>query len=397
MRRAYGMIAAGLVFQERKEDCFLVRQIWWQSVVVLLLPCVALGVGQFADPPISDRAVNVVGGPATCHINDATDKVELTASAKDYDDCNSTNNRINLAATTWSKPSGTFDHATGSHNDWTAGGTPGTATITVTFHDLDDGADYADATVGVAEAQVVLTGFKVGVTMIEGAVTRTLYEGETKTFAQRSIAKSIGFTRSHVSAHWSDTPKTIAKAEVNTSVSWTVITNPSNTLSKQFIKPVGGAKGENGVLHCGAADTDWLHGGSISITAGVPFVPLGFTWTLDLDDSCVALSGIVARFGSELHQKKKDLGKYEMVSKLLLDHRFTPIGEDFGTAGWAGKVNVNAVKKAQFKIERHGKAHSTDGGNNWAAASNGTVDNNWDYKPLAVTWWIDSVTYGAAP
>jgi len=122
---------------------------------------IALAAGVFSDPPISAKSINTTG-TWTCHLEDSNDKVEMTASANDYDECpwSSGGNRIDLASTTWEIDEGTLDSATGATNAWKAGSTTGQYTLTVTFKDLDDGADLDDDD---SEKQQTLIAFKVGV------------------------------------------------------------------------------------------------------------------------------------------------------------------------------------------------------------------------------------------
>src|SRR5262245_55280414 len=275
------------------------------TIVVLLLVatsdrCVA--AGSCAAPAITNMAVDTTNGPWSCHINDATDKVAMQASATDTDQTASdpchceSGNRINLAATTWVVSDGVLDSPTGATNQWKAGSSIGSKTLTVTFKDMDDGADCDDDDVVV---QKTLTAFKVGVNLATSG-------GSSCTWWEDTVPGGIGFGGQLTENAILGTAPAAKSDGANSVATWTLNMNPSGTPMKQHIhanaSAWGGAGSTAGRVYCVTANSDWFDYGKATLTVSVSLGLVSFTASHDfMSDNAVSTLSAGAAMGSELH------------------------------------------------------------------------------------------------
>jgi hypothetical protein len=313
-------------------------------------------------------AVDTTNGPWTCHINDGDDAVNMTASAHDYDQCIQ-GDRINSAATKWEVTSGTLEHATGSTSAWTAGTSIGEKTLTVTFDDLDDGADYDDDSTGVAFVQKTLTAFKVGV-HLGTSKGSNLTKWETD-----SSGGTIGVGGSLNVDHILTTPD--HSVQDNCEATWTLRVEPDGTPMKGNVRAWAGAWGGQGRIVGITADSDWDVGGggsaSFSVTLTLGLVSFSYNGNLDGDDN-LSYCSVGVGFASQIHNDYSD--KIELTSDTTTGPTATKgISHAPDDAAIVGKPNTT-TKRAEWEVGHKMEKKTTEG--NWAAAEcEGNMNYTW--------------------
>ena len=332
------------------------RKLVLTPLIIMSLTLMAKGEGQYADPAISNATVSTTG-TWTCHINDTNDKVEMSASATDYDCAGGPpGDRINLAATQWSVPAGwgTLQHQTGASNNWTAGAQKGQTTLTVTFHDLDDGADYDDDGEPV---QKQLTAFRVGAHLGTSAGS-SLTKWENSNVEPRGLGGSLNADHILTTSNHTDGD--------NSEATWSLRVDPDQTPIKGNIRAWAGAWGAQGRIRGVVADSDWDVGGggdaSMSVTLSLGIVSFSYTQSLSGDDNLSLLS-VGYGFASQLHTDASD--EIELISSTTTGPSETKgISHSPDDAAIVGKPE--ASKRAEWEVG-HKLQRKLDG-SNWAAA-----------------------------
>lgn len=332
---------------------------------LLLKSGAVMGAGICAPPAISAASVDTTG-TWSCHINDSGDKVEMTASAHDYDDeacgCNPVGgDRIDLSATTWEIASGTLDSATGASNGWTAGNAKGQYTLTVTFKDKNDGALYDDDD---KEVQKTLTAFKVGIHLsTSGGSSLTTWEDGA---ANEGFGGFLDLGL-NVLVYSEETDAD------STTATWTLQVDPDGTPIKGNIRGWADPYG-NGYIRGVTADSDRFDDGSatFSISVSLGLVSFSYSQSLAGDDN-VSVCSVGAGFGSEIHVDYAQ--KIELVSRNKngpLDNK--GVSHDPSEAAITGKPGTS--KQAEWEYGY--KMQKEESGGNWAAAEcDGEVHYQW--------------------
>lgn len=318
-----------------------------------------LAAGPCAGTPIQNAAVDTTNGPWSCHINDNSDKVALLATANDYDDtsepCNCfSGDRINLAATTWVASDGSLDSPTGSTNAWKAGTSIGSKTLTVTFKDLNDGADCDDDDVQVQKS---LIAFKVGCNLATSV-------GNSVTVWETDQGGASAYGELIVDTNQIGGPTDLnSEANLNSVANWTLKVNPGGTAIKQNVHAKAHAEGHDGGttptlgrLYGLTADSDWDVGANgsanVRISINLGLVSLGFTFDLTGDDNLAALAAAAA-FGSELHNDYSQ--KLELVSETTTgpsDTKTISHNPNDATMTGADGFNKQAEWEIGYKIQK---------------------------------------------
>lgn len=343
------------------------------GVVYVAISCGGLRVeAQCANGTISGASVDTTNGPWTCHIDDASDKVHMTANAWDFDlsdnsppsCCNCpSGDRIDLPSTSWSITSGVLDSATGTTNRWKAGTSIGHKTLTVIFMDLNDGPRCDDPNVQITQT---LTAFKVGVHLAtSGGSSLTRWEDSAG-------GGNVGLGGTLSLDHILTGNPNPARAGASTVATWTLRNNPAGTAMKQNIRAWAHASGGNlggpnqGRIYGVTADSDWDVGAngsaSMSFSFSYGLVGISYIHRLGDDDNLSTLSA-GAGFASELHNDFEE--KISLVSLTTTGPNDTEI---FSHSPADARLTGDHGESKQAEWEIGYRLERKMSGSNWAAA-----------------------------
>jgi hypothetical protein len=347
------------------------------AIIVVMLMCQrAATAADCKGPPISAASVDTINGPWTCHINDASDKVQMVASAHDYDD-NTTEgcdcgegDRIDLASTVWQVSSGVLDYSTGVANNWMAGTSVGSKTLTVTFKDYADNPDCDDPDVDVTKT---LTAFKVGCHLFETSLGQSemVWEDDTTTTSERQLSGALGKDEDQI--HRETTGDTNDGS--SSAPTWTLKTSPADTAMKKNIHAsgtasVGGTQGtRSSNIRATANDNDWFNNGIANLN--ISFDPGGYVTITPqslstLGDDNAGLSTIGVGFTSQIHtdfQRQSDAVSDGLVTDITwLSTAFVPSNGLMCGANGASKSGELEVKAYLRVLKASGKIAEASAG-----------------------------------
>ena len=325
--------------------------------------------GDYADPPIdtAGTVISVTNGPPTCHKNNSADKVHLSVSGGDDQDCDGPGS-IDYTETRWTCTSGVLDDTYASTNKWKALAKGSGFVIRVYLNDDDSDPDYDDDESPCADTQTV-TGFIVGEELTTSPSGNLYKKWENGTTSGAIPAEPLYATCISFSAPTG--PPDLDYDEDTCDATWKIITDPPLGATDVKGDVNGFASSSSFNDHTGppawgyeywADDDDAWDSGSGSFSAGVNLLVISFGWSGESwTDSCYSVAACGIGFGSEMGIPCGDGQGVEDISDNTSNTCYASAAHSSETGKWTADPTETRSGKWTTRAETKAVGSTFDG------------------------------------